>query len=114
MIQTLLKQLSIAAAVLLAAGSVGYAQETHLSEELTKQLLLKCLAEAYSVYNEAWVDGCSRLPGGLMAHGASCSLPRLLAELLKQRFEHGTKSLLPGKRGRAAAVELPNPFGKTG
>ena len=45
MIQTLLKQLSIAAAVLLAAGSVGYAQETHLSEELTKQLLLKCLAK---------------------------------------------------------------------
>lgn len=82
MIQTLLKQLSIAAAVLLAAGSVGYAQETHLSEELTKQLLLKCLAEAYSVYNEAWVDGCSRLPGGLMAHGASCSLPRLLADSL--------------------------------
>jgi hypothetical protein len=81
MIQTLLR-LSIAAAVLLASGSVGYVQETRSPEELRKLHLAECLEEAYSVYHKAWVKGCASLPGGLMGNSVDCPLPRLIADLL--------------------------------
>jgi hypothetical protein len=76
MIQTVLKQLSIAATVLLASSGVG-----HVEESKEKQRLRDCLEQAYSQYHEAWVDACARRPGGL-SNGSNCSLPSVRADRL--------------------------------
>jgi hypothetical protein len=82
---TVLKQLSIAATVLLASSGVGHAQETRSSEELRKQRLRYCLEEAYSDYHNAWVDACFSKPGG-SSNGTDCKLPGRIADRLKDNL----------------------------